>query len=107
MKEAYDFIAFYQTYRQRQTERWLRGSWHGVHTASRVRFNVETKITSEWEEKSLTPDAETFARIVADTIRAAGMADRTTIQSFDARTLLEVHKYAPEIQTVMLVGGRK
>ena len=49
-----------------------------------------------------TPDPETFARLVVEAVRGAGLTRRTTIQSFDWRTLLAVKKLAPEIETVCL-----
>ena len=70
-----------------------------------VRFNIETKITPTSGETVV--DAPTFARLVVDRVRAAGMASRTTVQSFDWRTLVEVRRLAPEIETVCLTieGG--
>ncbi len=62
-----------------------------------VRFNLETKITPTSGEA--TPDADTFARHVVEAIRKAGVAARTTIQSFDWRTLAAVKRIAPEIAT--------
>ena len=70
-----------------------------------VRFNLETKITPTSGEA--TPDPETFARLVVEAIRKAGVAARTTIQSFDWRTLVAVKRIAPEIATscVTAEGG--
>ncbi len=65
-----------------------------------VRLNIETKITPTNSDE--TVDAVTFARLVVDAIRAAGMTGRTTIQSFDWRTLVEAKKLAPEIETACL-----
>jgi glycerophosphoryl diester phosphodiesterase len=65
-----------------------------------VRFDIETKITPTSGDE--TPDPATFARLVVDAIRQAGMARRTTVQSFDWRTLVEVKKLAPEIGTACL-----
>ena len=65
-----------------------------------VRFNVETKITPT--SGADTPDPATFARLAVDVIRNMGMAQRVTLQSFDWRTLLEVKKLAPEIETTCL-----
>ena len=62
-----------------------------------VRFNLETKITPT--SGASTPDPETFARAVVDEVRKAGMAQRTTVQSFDWRTLAAVKRIAPEIAT--------
>ena len=65
-----------------------------------VRFSIETKITPT--SGDMTPDPERYARAVVDSVRAAGMSDRVTIQSFDWRTLREVKKIAPELQTSCL-----
>ncbi len=65
-----------------------------------VRFNLETKITPTQPEN--TVDAQTFARIVVDEVQKAGVASQVTIQSFDWRTLIEVRKIAPAIETACL-----
>jgi len=65
-----------------------------------VRFNIETKIDPTRPDETVDPVR--FARLVVDAIRAAGMERRTTIQSFDWRTLVEAHRIAPEIATVCL-----
>lgn len=65
-----------------------------------VRFNIETKITPDSGDETVDP--ATFARLTIAAIRAAGMADRTTVQSFDWRTLAEVRRQAPEIATACL-----
>ncbi|MBC7803898.1 MAG: glycerophosphodiester phosphodiesterase [Candidatus Parcubacteria bacterium] len=67
-----------------------------------VRFNIETKISPQAPEETLAPDA--FARALIAEIRRAGMAARSSIQSFDWRTLAVVQAEAPEIQTVYLTG---
>ena len=70
-----------------------------------VRFNIETKSDPRAPEATLPP-AE-FARALIAAIRAAGMAPRSTIQSFDWRTLAVVQKEAPEIQTVYLSAQQR
>jgi glycerophosphoryl diester phosphodiesterase len=65
-----------------------------------VRFNIETKISPEAPED--TADAATFTRALIKAIRDNGMASRTTIQSFDWRTLAIVQEEAPEIATSYL-----
>ena len=66
----------------------------------KVRFAIETKLTPFNAEETVAPDA--FARAVVAAIREAGMANRSTILSFDWRTLAVVQKEAPEIGTVYL-----
>jgi glycerophosphoryl diester phosphodiesterase len=65
-----------------------------------VRFNVETKLDARHPELTAAPEA--FADAVIAVVRAANMTDRTTLQSFDWRTLRYAQKVAPEIQTVCL-----
>jgi glycerophosphoryl diester phosphodiesterase len=65
-----------------------------------VRFNIETKLSPDNPMQS--PDPDTFARLVVESIRSAGLASRATIQSFDWRSLLVAKKLAPEIETVCL-----
>ena len=72
---------------------------------TRVRFNIETKISPLAPGESLAP--EPFARLLMAEIRAAGMARRSTIQSFDWRTLQVVQREAPDIATVYLSAQQK
>lgn len=65
-----------------------------------VRFNVETKLDPQHPLETVSPLA--FARALVDVIRGAGMASRTTIQSFDWRTLRLLRELAPEIALVAL-----
>jgi glycerophosphoryl diester phosphodiesterase len=65
-----------------------------------VRFNVETKVSPDRPDLTAVPEA--FATAVVDAVRDAGMESRTTIQSFDWRTLSVVRRIAPEIATVAL-----
>lgn len=69
---------------------------------SAVRFNVETKIDPRFPARTLAPDA--FADAVVAVLRAEGLAERSTIQSFDWRTLRRVQARAPEIATVCLTS---
>jgi len=68
--------------------------------AEHVRFNIETKITPT--SGAETPDPEAFAAAFAAAVRAAGMASRVSIQSFDWRTLVAMQRIAPEIERVCL-----
>jgi glycerophosphoryl diester phosphodiesterase len=65
-----------------------------------VRFNIETKLSPLAPQETVSPEA--FARAVIAEIRRAGMAQRSTVQSFDWRTLQVVQREAPEIATVYL-----
>ena len=68
------------------------------------RFNIETKLSPA--KPSEAPDPDTFARLVVEAVRTAGLSDRTTIQSFDWRTLIAARKLAPEIETVCLTAAQ-
>ena len=72
---------------------------------SRVRFNIETKISPLAPLETLPPGP--FAHKVIEEIRRAGMQRRATIQSFDWRTLQFVQKEAPEIATVYLSAQQR
>ncbi len=65
-----------------------------------VRLNIETKITPT--SGTDTPDPLEFAALVVATVQAANMSDRVTVQSFDWRTLIEVRRRAPGIETSCL-----
>lgn len=69
-------------------------------SAKSLRLNIEAKITPD--NPDVTLDAESFARLVVDAVRAVGLAQRVTIQSFDWRTLVHAKRLAPEIETVRL-----
>jgi glycerophosphoryl diester phosphodiesterase len=68
-----------------------------------VNFNIETKISAQAPDETLAP--EPFARALIAEIRKAGMERRTSIQSFDWRTLEVVEREAPQIATVYLTGS--
>ena len=72
--------------------------------AKPARFNIETKLSAEAPHETLAP--EPFARALIAEVRTADAAARTTIQSFDWRTLKVVEREAPEIATAYLTGSR-
>lgn len=71
----------------------------------RVRFAIETKLHPERPGETLAP--EPFARAVVGEIRKAGMERRSSILSFDWRTLQVVQRVAPEIPTVYLTAQQR
>ena len=73
--------------------------------ATRVRFNLETKLSPLQPELSAAP--EVLADAVVAAIRRHGIAGRATVQSFDWRTLRRVQEVAPEIATVCLTAERE
>ena len=75
-----------------------------LQKAKDVRFNIETKVAADAPHDTLPPGP--FARALIAEIRKAGVAARTTIQSFDWRTLKVVEQEAPEIATAYLTGSK-
>lgn len=71
----------------------------------KLRFAIETKLHPDHPDEAPAP--EPFARALVEEIRAAGMAARSQILSFDWRTLQVVQKIAPEIQTVYLTAQQR
>lgn len=68
--------------------------------ADKVRFNIETKINPAQPDDTVS--AEAMAQALVKVVREAGMTGRTTIQSFDWRTLQVVQKLEPSIPTAYL-----
>jgi glycerophosphoryl diester phosphodiesterase len=71
---------------------------------TQVELDCETKV-SPLEPAATLPVADFTQRVIAE-IRKAGMQSRTTVQSFDWRTLQQVQKEAPEIRTLYLSSPR-
>lgn len=69
-----------------------------------VRFAIETKVTPHAAGETAPP--EEFARKLVAEIRRAGLEQRTSILSFDWRTLQLVQQEAPGIPTVYLTIQR-
>lgn len=69
-----------------------------------VRFNIELKLLPTHPDETLAP--EPFARAVIAEVRKAGMAARSTLQSFDWRAVKVVEREAPEIATAYLTEAR-
>jgi glycerophosphoryl diester phosphodiesterase len=67
-----------------------------------MRYNIETKISPLAPGESPTPEDLAAALVAA--IGTAGVAGRTTVQSFDWRTLKEVQDLAPGIATAYLTA---
>lgn len=65
-----------------------------------LRLALEIKIRPDAPDD--TPAPEPFARALVDAVRAAGLATRTSILSFDWRALQAVQTIAPEMTTVAL-----
>jgi glycerophosphoryl diester phosphodiesterase len=76
-----------------------------ARAGSRVKFNIETKLVPDAPDETLAP--EPFARALIAEVRKAGVGARTTIQSFDWRSLQVVQREAPAIRTAYLTSGKK
>jgi len=70
-----------------------------------VGLSIETKLSPEQPDETVSPEA--FVEALLRTIRAAGMAERVTIQSFDWRTLALVNQQAPTIPTACLTAEQR
>jgi glycerophosphoryl diester phosphodiesterase len=70
--------------------------------AAKVRFNVETKVN---DSEIGGAGMESLTRAVVAGIQASGMADRTTLQSFDWSSLNLTKEIAPELPLVALSSG--
>ncbi|HMN78513.1 MAG TPA: glycerophosphodiester phosphodiesterase [Burkholderiaceae bacterium] len=70
----------------------------------RVRFNIETKIDPARPDESGSPEALVHA--VLTEIERAGVGARTTVQSFDWRTLALVRSRAPGLARAYLTARR-
>ena len=71
----------------------------------RMRFAIETKVNPLRPDDTVAP--EVFARALIAAVRDAGMARRSSILSFDWRTLAVVQKEAPEIDTVYITAQQR
>ncbi len=71
--------------------------------AKTVRFNIETKIRPD--RPDLSPNPEEFVRKVLDIVRKHGMTERTTLQSFDPRTLIVAGKMEPGLRLSFLFAA--
>jgi glycerophosphoryl diester phosphodiesterase len=111
LHQALDFAAAYARHHRSGPGAAHPDAARRARNAERVRFNVETKDNPRpdrdargrvFAERTAPPDR--FVALVGETIVAAGLADRATIQSFDWRLLLLVHERFPAIRTAALFG---
>jgi glycerophosphoryl diester phosphodiesterase len=65
-------------------------------------FNIETKST-ELGDRIFHPEPETFVRRLMATINAANMRSKTIVQSFDFRTLQQMHEKYPDVAVAALI----
>lgn len=75
-----------------------------AHGLSPVRYNIETKST-EGYDGIWQPAPAQFVDAVMGVVRAKGIAERVTIQSFDRRTLQALRAAHPDITSSLLVSN--
>lgn len=73
-------------------------------SGGRVRYSLETKLRPD--APGGTPDPAAFAKAVLGAARVAGVTARTTVQSFDWRTLREVRARDPVPAIAFLTAER-
>lgn len=71
----------------------------------KLRLALETKLNPNTPDDTAAP--EPFARALVAAVREAGLASRTSILSFDWRTLQVIQREAPEIPTVYLTARQR
>jgi len=65
-------------------------------------YNIETK-SEEKTDNTYHPLPAEFVELIMQVVNAKKIGNRTTIQSFDPRTLQYLHKYYPAIHTALLI----
>lgn len=69
-------------------------------------YNIETKSQPKGDNV-FHPEPEAFVDLLVAVIKEKGISERTTIQSFDIRTLQVAHEKYPDIQLVLLIANEK
>jgi glycerophosphoryl diester phosphodiesterase len=67
-------------------------------------YNIEIKSKPEWDD-SYTPPPTVFATLVVQEVQRLGIADRTTIQSFDPRSLRAVRALDSTLTLALLIDN--
>jgi glycerophosphoryl diester phosphodiesterase len=65
-------------------------------------YNIETK-SEEKTDNTYHPLPAEFVELIMQVVNAKKIGNRTTIQSFDPRTLQYMHKHYPAIHTALLI----
>ncbi len=69
-----------------------------------INYNIEIKSRPEWDG-IYHPKPDRFARLVLDAIQQEGITARTTIQSFDQRSLRAVKTLGTNVKTAYLINN--
>lgn len=107
LAQLFGFVAAYEAYYTAGAGRAHPQAATRARTASRVRFNSETKINPRKEYAARTAGPEAFIAALEQLVRSATLPDLTSrvdVQSFDLRTLLLTHQRLPALRTVALLG---
>ncbi|MFN0213100.1 MAG: glycerophosphodiester phosphodiesterase family protein [Saprospiraceae bacterium] len=67
-----------------------------------IRWNIEIKSRPEWDGVR-HPPVEEFVQLVVHEIRMLGLDKIATVQSFDVRALMALHRQAPDLQLAFLI----
>jgi glycerophosphoryl diester phosphodiesterase len=100
--QLFAFTRFYAEYYKSGEGRAHSDAERRWKNAERVRFNVETKVSSSSEIAGDVIAVEPFTRALADSIRRNGMQGRADIQSFDPRSIRIVQQEYRDIRAVYL-----
>jgi len=77
-------------------------SYTKANKLPQVAYNIETKMSPDTDEL-FHPGPVEFVDLLSKVIIDAGIANRTTIQSFDPRSLIELHKRKTPFQLSYLI----
>ena len=75
-----------------------------LHHLKPINYNIETKCSPATDGIS-HPAPEEFVALLVDVIAKGNVSKRTTIQSFDKRSLQVLHQSFPSIKTSYLIDG--
>ncbi len=75
-------------------------------SSSKIRYNIEIKSDPAWDG-TFTANIETFVKLVVDEISKFPIENRFNLQSFDLRTLEEIHTKHPDIALALLVDSNQ
>ncbi|MEY4660248.1 MAG: hypothetical protein RLZZ42_200 [Bacteroidota bacterium] len=73
-----------------------------VNRLKPISYNIETKSSPEGDN-ILQPEPEEFVRLLMELIKEKKILNRTTIQSFDKRTLQVINKEYPDVSVAYLI----
>jgi glycerophosphoryl diester phosphodiesterase len=79
-------------------------AYRSRHHLPPVEFNIETKSGPNGDNIS-HPAPETFAQLLYRELQRLHILDRSTVQSFDVRTLQAIHEIDPTVRLVLLVSN--